>query len=403
MRRISAAYPILLVAIGAFVWMHDTSTSLPDQKVAAPVVETTIVALDYYPTRLEVHGEVKSRLNPSITSKIQGDIHQVLVHEGESVKKNQVLVRLHSDKVALDLQQVLHKQEQLWQQIAQTKSRQQHEKKALEHQQALELLQQKEVNRYQYLYEHEQVAKITLERAQQNYLNAALKTLELQSKVDTHKESLEHLYQDYYAHNTLVKKAKIDYDRLTIKAPYAGKIQSIAIKQGDRVRENTPVLRLFSPDSLEVHAQIPSQYRMHMAPDKTLGHIVHNQGMTWLKLKTIEKHINQNTGSHTAIFQALTPESLTMGEWNYIVIEQKTTQLSTLIPQSALYFNDTIYRLDEGQVLQALHIEVLGEALSHPGFVVVSSPELSSGQLIMTTHLPFAESGMKVSIWDANT
>lgn len=401
MRRISVALLILLISVSLFVWMMSgASTLLPPNQSPPPSIETTQVHLGYEPIRLEVHGEVKSRLNPAIMSKIQGDVEHVLVQEGEHVAAKQALVHLKSQKIELSLQQAQHKQLQIKQHIHEVKNKQAYEKKALEQQKALLLLQQKEVNRYQYLLAHKQIAEATLEKTQQAFLKASLQTLELETQVQNHAQVLAQLYQDYHMQQTLVEKATIDHERLTIYAPYEGTVQAINVQEGDRIQSHHQVMTLFSPQALEVHAPIPADLYSPINQGSTRAHIVHDHGVTLLRLVTLEQHIASTTATHNAIFEALTPENLTMGAWTYLVIEQKNPQLSTTVPQSALYFNDTVFLVTPENKLQAIPVEVLGPSMDQVGSVVIASPNLLENQTIMTTHLPFAEPGMQVTPWD---
>jgi hypothetical protein len=65
------------------------------------------------------------------------------------------------------------------------------------------------------------------------------------------------------------------------------------------------------------------------------------------------------------------------------------------VPYTALYGGSQIYRIEAGR-LKALEVDVLGETGGQPNRLLVKSPELKNGDLLMATHLPNAVSGLKV-------
>ena len=66
---------------------------------------------------------------------------------------------------------------------------------------------------------------------------------------------------------------------------------------------------------------------------------------------------------------------------------------------TALYNGRQVYRIEDGR-LKALDVEVLGEAGGRVGDqaarLLVKSPTLKNGDLLMVTHLPNAVNGLKV-------
>lgn len=401
MKRISSAPLILIVSIGIFAWMmRGVQTDLPSELPQTPQVESYQIELGHYPTRLHVHGQTKSRLNPSIVSKITADVDQLYIHEGDHVDKNQVLVQLKSQKIELSLQQSMHQQEKLWHEILQFKNHYRLEKKTYKQQKHLQHLKQKEVNRLQYLFEHGQIARAKLEQAQQHYLQTSMKTIELETQVKNHDLALAEHYEAYHAQKKQVQKAVIDYERLKIRAPYSGVIQSISVKKGDRVQVNKQVVEMFSVHALEVHTSIPQESVQYIKQPQTRAHIYHKGGLTQLRLKALEHHIDPTTASQTAIFQALEPDHLILGAWHDVIIQKTSVQQSALVPKTALYFNDTIYAINQDKQLEAITVDVVGQSMDMPEFVVVEGTELHEGQTIMTTHLPYAETGMTVSLWN---
>ena len=70
-----------------------------------------------------------------------------------------------------------------------------------------------------------------------------------------------------------------------------------------------------------------------------------------------------------------------------------------MLPFQALYGNDRIYRVNDEERLDTLVVEQVG-TLYHEGteMMLVRSAELRDGDRIVSTHLPNAVQGLKVSV-----
>lgn len=400
MVRLSNAHLILLGSGAIFLWLIVGSNDiLPDVNPAPPQVEMIQADLGTHAARMQAHGEIKSRKQATLEAKITADVDQVLVKEGEYVKKNQSVIKLKSRKVQLTLEEAIYRLQQLHHAIDTERTQQAFDREALQNHKELQLLQQKEVNRYQYLYQHQQLSRTRLETAQQAYLKESLATLELERSVSNHENRLASLFQDYQAQETLTQKAKIDYERLTIKAPYSGYITKIMVNPGDRMQLHETMLRMYAPDSLEIHVQLPPEDYVKI-DQKTEGHVITQKGLTPIRLVTLEKHINPQTGSYNAIFQPLLLDAITLGKWVSVIIHLPPQPQTILVPKTSLYFNDTIYLIDEKDELQPIAVEILGESKELPSSVVVESPALKATQKVLVTHIPNAQTGMRVTPWD---
>jgi hypothetical protein len=70
-----------------------------------------------------------------------------------------------------------------------------------------------------------------------------------------------------------------------------------------------------------------------------------------------------------------------------------------MLPFQALYGNDRIYRINDEQRLEALQIEQAGTIYEEGvEMLLVRSDQLRDGDRIVSTHLPNAVQGLKVSV-----
>ena len=79
-------------------------------------------------------------------------------------------------------------------------------------------------------------------------------------------------------------------------------------------------------------------------------------------------------------------------------IELSPVENSLVLPVSALYGSNSVYRIVEGR-LQGVDVQYSGELMLKNGIagVIVESPELKNGDRIVTTQIPAAVDGLKVS------
>jgi RND family efflux transporter MFP subunit len=59
--------------------------------------------------------------------------------------------------------------------------------------------------------------------------------------------------------------AQLDVDRCRIVAPFSGQVEEVMVEVGDSVRIGSPLVRLLSPDRLEIPLQVPVSRRLELA------------------------------------------------------------------------------------------------------------------------------------------
>ncbi len=92
-------------------------------------------------------------------------------------------------------------------------------------------------------------------------------------------------------------------------------------------------------------------------------------------------------------------EKLRLGQQITIRLSRPPQPGLAILPFQALYGNDRIYRINDEERLETLLIEQAG-TIFHEGVekLLVRSVELRDGDRIVSTHLPNAVQGLKVSV-----
>lgn len=161
-------------------------------------------------------GDLSPSQQTLIASEVDAKVNQVLVDEGQMVKKGQILAKLDTDDLSQDVMQ----------QQANTTSA-----KA-----SLELNKQK-LEKQQELFDEGFISKISFDELKTNY-QASL--------------------QNYKAQQAMLSRSKEQLVRATVRAPYDGLVYQKDIQVGQLALKNTKLFTIASLASLEIKAPIPA-------------------------------------------------------------------------------------------------------------------------------------------------
>jgi HlyD family secretion protein len=228
---------VLFVLAKIFGGGGDTSTKVSTEKVSRrTIIETVNASGKIYP-------EVEVKISPDIA----GQITELTVEEGDSVRKGQVLARIYADIYALQRDEAASRVNQSSAIVENSRAQLDALKASLD--QAKQTL-----DRNKTLYDQKVISKAELEQyevthrsAQANY-NAALQNIRsLQASVQSSRTGLV--------------KANKDLSRTTISAPMSGVISSLKVKEGESVAGNafnvgTEMMTVADMSVLEVRVDV---------------------------------------------------------------------------------------------------------------------------------------------------
>lgn len=169
----------------------------------------------------KIYPEVEVKISPDIS----GEVTELNVEEGDSVKKGQLLARIYADIYALQRDEAASR-------VSQTAATVDNSKAALEALKANLDLSEQTYNRNKTLFDQKVISKAELEQYEVTYrsahanYNAALQNIKsLQAGVQTSQTGLT--------------KANKDLSRTSLIAPMNGVISSLKVKKGERVAGNS--------------------------------------------------------------------------------------------------------------------------------------------------------------------
>lgn len=191
----------------------------------------------------KVYPEVEVKVSPDIS----GEIVDLTVNEGDSVKRGQVLARIYADIYASQRDQVSAG-------VAQAKAQLSNSAASIVGLKAT--LDQAKTNfeRQQKLLNDKVISRSEFETAQQTYLTA-------QANYNAAKEGLKSSEATIRSNEAQLARADKDISRTVITAPMDGIVSLLAVKKGERVAGNsfnvgTEMMRIADMRSIEVRVDV---------------------------------------------------------------------------------------------------------------------------------------------------
>lgn len=205
----------------------------------------------------KVYPEVEVKISPDIS----GEVTELYVAEGDTVKKGQLLARIYADIYSLQRNQAASGLQQSNSQVATTEAQMANAAAALEALKATLDQAQKNFDMQQKLFRDKvisqsefNVADASLKTAKANY-NAALEGLK------SSKANIRGAQANAQSALANLEKANKDLSRTEITAPMDGVVSLLSIKKGEKVAGNsfnvgTEMLRIADMSKIEVRVDV---------------------------------------------------------------------------------------------------------------------------------------------------
>jgi HlyD family secretion protein len=206
---------VLLIAGKMLSGGGDTGTKVSTEKAAKrTIVETVNASGKIYP-------EIEVKISPDIS----GEITELNVEEGDSVKKGQVLARIFADIYALQRDEAASM-------VNQSAATVKNSEAALEALKANLDQSKQTLDRNQTLFDQKVISKAELEQYEATYRSAL-------ANYNAGQQNINSLKAGVQSSQTGLTKANKDLTRTTLTAPMNGVISSLKVKKGERVAGNS--------------------------------------------------------------------------------------------------------------------------------------------------------------------
>lgn len=228
---------VLLVAYKLIAGNEEVGTKVSTEKAAKrTIIESVNASGKIYP-------EIEVKISPDIS----GEVVELNVEEGDSVKRGQVLARIFADIYALQRDEAASR-------VNQSQASVENSKAALDALKANLDLAKLNYDRNKKLFDDKVISRAELENFENTYRSA-------QANYNAANQNIKGLQAGVQTAQSGLSSANKNLGRTTLVAPMNGVISSLSVKKGERVAGNsfsigTEMMRVADMNVLEVRVDV---------------------------------------------------------------------------------------------------------------------------------------------------
>jgi RND family efflux transporter MFP subunit len=401
--------PILILLIGAgglaaLVNSKPQREALQAEEKAWVIGVMTVEPATATP-QLGLYGRVRSPRTANMSAAVTADVRSVDVLEGQYVSSGETMVVLDDREAELLRAQRAAEVADISAQIDNERQRNQNDIKALEHEEMLLALNQREVKRAEKLAKRKVGSEAQIDQMRQAEERQAMAVDQRRFSINEHASRRAQLDARLARAKSLLRRAELDLDRTRVKAPFAGRVSRVSVSPGDRVRGGDEILTVYNTAEIEIRAQIPTRQVPLVRDALAQGNALEANALVdgrrlRARLDRFTAQVERGGGGADAYFRVIEGgKDLPLGRTVELIVDLPEVHGSIALPYEAVYGTNRIYRLD-GDRMRTLDVDRVGERRSTDGSaqVLVRSPELQSGDRIVVTQLPNAMDGLRVRV-----
>lgn len=396
------ALALLGGAVLIFSYLSASRPAPEDQPVSERLWTVSSMPAEFQTLAPEIrlYGRLESHSESQLSAAVSAYVAAVTAREGEHVEDKQLLLQLDDRDAALVVAQREAELADINAQIASQQHQHEADLAAFKIDQQLLQLNQRAWQRFQTLKGRNVSSDTQLEEAEQAYRQQQLNLTNRKLAIDNHDVVMQRLQAQRQKTQALLETAQLDLQRTSIRAPFSGRIISVEASPGERVRSGDQLLTLFSTDSLQVRAQIPSVHldQVRQAQTRVLkARAELDDQPLLLSLERLSANVGTGRAGVDALFAIESNhKDLAIGRLFELHLKLPEQDNVISLPSQALYGTDRIYVIHDER-LQPVQVERRGSHRQNgEERLLVSSPLIESGDLILTTQLPNAVTGLKV-------
>ena len=404
MKIVKFILPLLILGLGVGGFMHfNSSTKTPEQlerTVRVPIVDAGVIEKQTVSPTLTLYGQVETPNLSTLTASIEADVQQVLVLEGQSVNKGQLLIVMDRRDSELELVQRRAEVAEIEAQIDSDHTRHAADQQALEIEKALLAITAKEVARARTLAQSSAGTQATLDTALKDEQRQQLAITQRHQSIGDFAPRQRLWKARLDKARAALRRTQQDIGRSRIVAPFSGRIVEVMVSPGDRRARGGPLVQLYDDQQLEIRAQVPSQQIRHLRTALENHQRIHarilESGIP-LTLDRLSSHIAEGQGGLDAFFRSDQPLP-ELGRTVSLLLSLPEIDNAVLVGLNALYGNRQVYLIEEG-TLHSREIGLLGQRQDKTGtFLILDGTDFQAGELILQSRLPQATDGLEVGV-----
>ena len=400
-------WPWVILSLGVGVFLLLVLTR-PRQE-APPIrpriwqVEALVVEPRTLSPILTLYGKVENPALMRVAAPAAGKVQALPVREGERVRRGQPLVRLDPRDFETQVIQARAEVDELTAQLALERQRHAGDVAALTHERKLLELLRNQVRRLEKLRHRNLSSAAALDQARMEVERQALAVRLRQLAVEQHQARIDELQARLEKAKARLEQAKLAFERSQVDASFEGIVAEVTVAEGDMVQPHQPLLSLYPLAQMEVRAKVPAPFQKEIAEFLARGGEMAASGESLghrFRLRLVRLAGKAEAGGIDALLEVVAgARELRLGMPATVQLQRPPQEGVVAVPYTALYGNDLIYRIVGGH-LRATRVIPLGDWRRHQGqsWLLVRSPDLKAGDLVLVTHLPDAADGMAVAV-----
>ena len=401
--------PVMLLAlgIGGFVALKSTRPKPPVAPVKEPVwyVQTMTAQLASISPVTALNGRVESPEQTRAAAPGVGRVSQVLAREGQAISPGQLLLQLDPRDFKPKVDQARGEVDELQAAIASEELRHKADLDQLAQERQLLEFAAADVGRFEQLRQENFYSQSAVDQSRQNLARQQITLRSRELAVADHRARMGQLQARLSKARANLEQAELSLQRSKVVAKFAGYVAKVEVAEGDQVNSGQSLVTLYPAAGLEVRAKLPatqqdafiSSLRAGERPKATA--LVAGELLEFTLVRTAAAADTRGLDAFFAARKA--SNNLRIGELINLQVARAPVRETVAVPYTALFGGRQLYRIEAGR-LKALDVEVLGDAGGAFGQatprLLVRSPALKQGDILLVTHLPNAMSGLKVEV-----
>lgn len=398
---------IPLVILGAGVTLFAALKATGPERQTAEIqeriwrVEVEEVAPGSLSPRLSLYGRVETPELLEAAASGSARVEQVAVRDGDRVVEGQLLVQLDERDFWAELNQAQALVAELQAQIDSDEIRFRNDQASLEQERKLVDLALAGVERARRLKKQRVGSGSDLDAAEETLARQELAVGSREMNIADHPPRLRVLEARLQGAQARLDGIELDLTRARVTAPFDGIVAGVEVTAGDQVKEDAVLLRMYSIAGLEIRAHVPAPYQAEVA-----GAMLVEGGLaaeaevagTHVRLRLSRLAGEARASGVDGLFTLVEgADVLRLGQMIQLSLIRPLRQNAVALPYQAVYGGDRIYKLVAGRMrgIQAEFLGGWGDAAGGER-LLVRSPDLAAGDLVVVTHMPNAIDGLRV-------
>ncbi len=349
---------------------------------------------------VELYARTESPHEAKLSTTMASDVTTLHALPGQSVKKGDVIIELDDTDAQIALMQAEADLTEIYAAIESEHIRYESDQRALVSEQRMIKVAKDALSRQNKLQASNLVAKERSDNAESSLAQSELMIAAREQSIKDHPFRLKKLKAGLKRTKARLQAAQRDLDKTQIKAPFDAHITAVHVAPGERVQSGQSLIELFDHNRVELRVQIPNNLvREVESALANEGEVTARSSGSQFKVARLSLASSVQHGGRDAWLVPVDPDlSLPLNKSLRVILELPAQEKLIALPISAIYGTDRVFRINDER-LESLVVRPIGYQYEKgtQDKVLVSSDDINDGDQIITTQLPKAINGLKVT------